>query len=115
MRASGLLRRWELRLGAYSVFCFFFFPLLPIMLLSEIPKTPHGPPGERITWCLETFPSQLPLQDRSPSLTLLSLFCLLSFVLPPLEENGLPFWVPGVLCQDSEIVLWKLLSIQMIF
>ena len=37
------------------------------------------------------------------------------FVLPPFEENGLPFWVPGVLCQHSEVVLWKLLNIQMIF
>ena len=42
-------------------------------------------------------------------------FCLLFFVLPSFEENGLPFWVPGVLCQHSEVVLWKLLSIQMIF
>ena len=33
----------------------------------------------------------------------------------PFEENGLPFWVPGVLCQCSEVVSWKLLSIQMIF
>ena len=42
-------------------------------------------------------------------------FYLLYFVLPPFEENGLPFWVPGVLCQHSEVVLWNLLSIQMIF
>ena len=42
-------------------------------------------------------------------------FCLLYFVLPPFEENGLPFWVPGVLRQCSELVLWKFLSIQMIF
>ena len=40
---------------------------------------------------------------------------LLCFVLPPLEDNGLPFWVPGVLHQHSEVVLWYLLSIQMIF
>ena len=32
-----------------------------------------------------------------------------------MEENGLPFWVPGVLCQHSEVVLWKSFSIQMIF
>ena len=32
----------------------------------------------------------------------------------PFEENGLPFWVPGVLCQHSEVVLWNLLSVQMI-
>ena len=37
------------------------------------------------------------------------------FVLPPFKENGLSFWVPGVLCQHSEVVLWKLLSNQMIF
>ena len=37
------------------------------------------------------------------------------FVLPPLKENGLPFCVPGVLCQRSEVVLWNLLSIQIIF
>ena len=47
------------------------------------------------------------------------LFCLsfypLYFVLPPFEDNVLPFWVPGVLCQCSEVVLWYLLSIQIIF
>ena len=32
----------------------------------------------------------------------------------PFEDNGLPFWVPDVLCQHSEVVLWNLLSIQMI-
>ena len=37
------------------------------------------------------------------------------FVLPPFKENGLPFWVPGVLCHHSEVVLWNLLSVQMIF
>ena len=31
------------------------------------------------------------------------------------EENGLLFWVPGVLHQCSEVVLWKLFSIQMTF
>ena len=39
----------------------------------------------------------------------------LSFCLSAFKENGLPFWVPGVLHQRSEVVLWKLLSIQMIF
>ena len=34
---------------------------------------------------------------------------------PPFEENRLPFWVPGVLCQCSEVVLWKLLKIKIIF
>ena len=31
----------------------------------------------------------------------------------PFEDNGLPFWVPDVLCQHSEVVLWNLVSIQM--
>ena len=34
---------------------------------------------------------------------------------PPFKENGLPFWVSGVLCQHSEVVSWNLYSIQMIF
>ena len=42
-------------------------------------------------------------------------FYLLYFVLPPFEDNGLPFWVPDVLCQHSEVVLWNLLSVQIFF
>ena len=42
-------------------------------------------------------------------------FYLLYFVLLPFEDNGLPFWVPGVICKHSEVVLRCLLSIQMIF
>ena len=42
-------------------------------------------------------------------------FYLLYFVLPPFEDNGLPFWVPDVLYQHSEVVLWNLLSVQMFF
>ena len=68
------------------VFCgfFFFFPL-QVMLPSEIPKLPHRPTGERVSWCLETSPLLwLPPWDGSPSVTLLSLFlsyvfCLTSF------------------------------------
>ena len=36
-------------------------------------------------------------------------------MLPPFEDNGLPFWVPGGLHQHSEVALWYLLSIQMIY
>ena len=52
--------------------------------------------------------------DLHPYLFYLS-FYLLYFVLPPFEDNGLPFWVPDVLCQHSEVVLWNFLSVQMIF
>ena len=33
----------------------------------------------------------------------------------PFKDNGLPFWVPDVLCQHSEVVLWNFLSIQIFF
>ena len=36
---------------------------------------------------------------------------LLSFFLPPFEDNGLLFWVPDVLCWHSEVVLWSLLGV----
>ena len=94
---------------------FFIFFFLPVMLPSEIPKLPKDP-GERVSWCLETSSLlQLPPRNGSPSLTLCLSFYLLYFVLPPFEDNRLPFWVPGVLCQRSEVVLWYLLSIQMVF
>ena len=47
------------------------------------------------------------------------LFCLffhlLYFFLPVPEDNDLLFWVPDVLYQHSEVVLWSLLSIEMFF
>ena len=35
-------------------------------------------------------------------------FYLLYFFLPPFKDNKLPFWVPDVVCQHSEVVLWNL-------
>ena len=87
-----------------------FFLSLYVALWDS--KTPHRPTGERVSWCLETSPpSRLPPQDWSLSQLFCLSFWLLYFVLSPLEENGLPFWVPGVLRQCSEVVLGKLLSI----
>ena len=56
-----------------------------------------------------------PFLDRSLSLTLLSLF--LSFIICPtsFRRQWEAFLVPGVPRQRSEVVLWHLLSIQMIF
>ena len=56
-----------------------------------------------------------PSQDGAPSPPPLSLFCLLYFFLPVFEDNDLLFWVPDVLCQHSEVVLWSLLSVEMFF
>ena len=112
--ASGLLLCWQLQLGTLILYvCFVLFCFRYVVLWES--KTPHRRTCERVSYCLETSLSQLPPQDGFPSLTLLSLFCLLYFVLPPFGENGLPFWVSGVLRQHSEVVLWKLLSIQMTF
>ena len=65
-------------------------------------------------WKLLSF-LRLPSRDPSPSLSLLFLFVFYIFFLPPFEDNGLFFWVPDVLCQHSEVVLWNLLSVQMFF
>ena len=59
---------------------------------------------------------RLPSQDGAPSLPLLSLFSIFYiFFLPVFEDNNLLFWVPDVLCQHSEVVLWNLLSVEMFF
>ena len=115
MRAFGLLLCWQLQLGMYSVFflfvCLFLSFFLLVMLPSEVPKLPTDPPvrGLPTVWKLLLFHDSL-----SRSLTLVSLFVfyILSYLI--LKRMGC-IWVPGVLHQCSEVVLWKLLSIQMIF
>ena len=79
------------------------------MLPSESPKLPTDPPvkGFPGVWKLLLFHDSLPGMGLS--------FYLLYFVLPPFKENGLPFCMPDVLRQHSEVVLWNLSSIQMIF
>ena len=114
--ASGLLLCWELQFGAYSVVFFFFFFSSPGYVVLWDSKTPHRPSGERVSCYLETSPLWwLPPQDGSLSLTLLPLF--LSFIFCPtsFQREWVAFWVPGVLHQHSEVVLWKSFSIQMIF
>ena len=79
------------------------------MLPSEIPELPTDPPvrGFPIVWkLLHDSPGQVCIPNCFVS------FCLLYFALPPFEKSGLPFWVPGVLHQCSEVVLCKLLSIK---
>ena len=85
------------------------------MLPSEIPRLATDSPVRVFpgVWKLLSF-LRLPSPDGSLSLTLLS-FYLLYFVLPPFKDNGLLFWVPDILCQGSEVVLWNLLGIQMFF
>ena len=56
----------------------------------------------------------LPSMELPPYLLCL-FFHLLYFFLPVFEDNDLLFWVPDVLCQHSEVVLYNLLSIEMFF
>ena len=37
------------------------------------------------------------------------------FLLSVFEDNGLLFWLPDVLCQPTEVVLWSLLGVEMFF
>jgi len=61
-------------------FFFFFFSSYSVDLWDS--NTPHRPAYARVSYCVETSPpSQLPPQDGSPSLTLLSLF--VSFIFCP--------------------------------
>jgi len=86
------------------------------MLSSEIPKLPTDPP-------VRVFPGvwkHLLLQDSLPrivsipnSFVSLFVFYILSYLL--LKRMDCLSGGPGVLRQCSEVVLWKLLSIQMIF
>ena len=83
------------------------------MLPSVVPRLATDSAG-RVSWYLETS-----LFFKTPFLGWISvptsfvfLFYLLSFFLPPFKDNKLPFWVPDVLCQHSE-VLWNFLSVQM--
>ena len=96
-------------------FNYLFF--LPDILPSAIPRLTRD---QRERECFlvvgnfSLFKDSLPGMDLHPYLFCLS-FYLLYFVLPPFEDNGLPFWVPDVLCQHSEVVLWNLLSVQLFF
>ena len=64
------------------------------------------------------FPSRdglsFPGQSSLPT-SFVSFLRLLYFFLPVFEDNGLLFWLPDVLCQPTEVVLWSLLSVEMFF
>ena len=113
MQASVLLLHWgsyhwALNLWVLIVYLFF----LPVMLPSVLPRLCTDSavrvfPG---VWKLLSF-LKLPSRDGALSLPLCLSFYLLYFFLPPFEDNRLIFWMPDVLCQRSEVVLWNLLSV----
>ena len=113
MQASALLLRW----GSYRwarnlwvLIVYLFF--LPVIVALCASKAQHRLGSENVSWCLETsLFLRLPSRDGAPSLPLLSLFLSFIYFLPPFEDNGLLFWVPDGLCQQSEVVLWNLLGV----
>ena len=82
------------------------------MLPSEVPRLATDSP-------VKVFPGVWkPLFFKTlflGQISVLTSFVFDIFFLPPFEDNGLLFWVPDVLCQHSEVVLWNLLSVQMFF
>ena len=102
------------RVWATSLHVFIcFFSLSYVGLWDS--NTPHCRTCKRVSFCMETSLSWLPAQDGSPSLNPLSLFLSLIFCPNSFWRDWASLWVPGVLRQHSEVVLWKLLNIQMIF
>ena len=117
MQASALLLRW----GSYH-WARNLWILIVYFFSSRVccPLRFQGSPQTCQWECFLVFGNfslfydSLPGTDLCPYLFCLS-FYLLYFFLPPFEDNGLLFWVPDVLCQYSEVVLWNVLSVQMFF
>ena len=100
---------WE-PLGCFStdscgqvhiLLCFVFSQLCCPLRLQNSPQTRLWE-GFLLFGNFSSFMTPSPGQITVPNSFFLS-FCLLYFVLPPFEENGLPFWVPDALCQHSEV------------
>ena len=120
----AVVRIWAtspLGVAVRCVVCgFFVFPFSSQLCCPLRFKTLHRPASERVSWCLETFPpSQLPPLDGSLFSLFLSfifslfIFYILSYLL--LKRTGCLFGRLVSSCQHSEVVLWNLLSVQMIF
>ena len=123
MQASVLLFRW----GSYCwarnllvLIIYLFF--LPVMLPSVLPKLTTDPAARMFPGVWKPLFLRVSSWDGIPfpgwsslPTSFVSFFVLLYFFLLVLEANDLLFWVPDVLCQHSEVVLWNLLSIEMFF
>ena len=84
------------------------------MLPSVLPRLATDSAAS-VSWCLETSLLDSPPGMELPPCLLCLFFHLLFFFLPVFEDNDLLFWVPDVLCQHSEGVLWNLFSVKCSF
>ena len=92
------------------------------MLPSVLPRLTTDSAGTVFPGVWKPLFLRFPSRDRLPfpgqsslPTSFVSFFRLLYFFLPVFEDNDLLFWVPDVLCQHSEVVLWSLLSVEMFF
>ena len=84
------------------------------MLPSVLPRLTTDS-AVSVSWFWETSLLDSPPGTELPPYLLCLFFHLLFFFLPVFEDNDLLFWVPDVLCQHSEVVLWSLPSVEMFF
>ena len=124
LASGGFMRLHCFSAGGVTVgliICWFYFSSLLCCPLCF-----QGSPQTRQRECFlvfgnfSVFKTPFPGQDSLPGTELppyllCLFFCLLYFFLPVFEDNNLLFWVPDVLCQHSEVVLWNLLSVEMFF
>ena len=110
--ASGPCLHWQLCIICVCVCVCVCF--LPVVLPSEIPELPTDKPVKVFStmWKLLLHDS-LPRTVSIPKF--LSLFLSFTFCPTYFWKSWAAFLVPGVLHQLSEVVLWNLLNIQMIF
>ena len=95
---------------------------LPVMLPSVLPRLGTDLAARMFPGVWKPLFLRVPSRDRIPfpgrgslPTSFVSFFILLYFFLPVFEANDLLCWVPDVLCQHSEVVLWNLLSVEMFF
>ena len=123
MQASVLLFRWGSYCWACNLLVLIIYLFSPSCYVAFcVSKARHRLGRESVSWCLETCLLKIPFPERAslpgmelrPHLLCL-LFHLLYFFLPVFEDSGLLFWLPDVLCQPTEVVLWSFLSVEMFF
>ena len=117
MQAPALLLHWGSYHWARNLWVLIIYLcFLPVMLPSVVPRLATDSPMRVFpgVWKLLFFKTPF-LGWSSVPTSFVSLFVVYIFFLPPFEDNGLLFWVPDVLCQHSEVVLWNLLRVQMSF
>ena len=98
----------------YVYVCVYLY-FSPVMLSSEITKLPTDVPvrGFPIVWKFSSFKTSSPGRVSIPK-SFASVFIFYIFFDLLSKRSGC-LWVPGVLRQSPELVLWKLFHVQMIF